>query len=43
MIQEKLYKLDFDMLKSINDLDFVETVRGTYTGSAASIGPVFEK
>jgi hypothetical protein len=37
------HKIDFDMLKRINDLDFVETIRGTYTGSAASIGPVYEK
>ncbi len=36
------HKLDFDLLKQINDVDYVLEVRGTYTGSSASMGPSHE-
>jgi hypothetical protein len=37
------HKINFDMLKMINDIEFVERIRGTYTGGGlASIGPVYE-
>jgi hypothetical protein len=38
------HKINFDMLKMINDIDFVDRIRGTYAGGGvASIGPVYEK
>jgi hypothetical protein len=38
------HKLDFDMLKMINDIDFVERIRGTYSGGGmASLGPTYDK
>ena len=37
------YKINFDMLKMINDIEFVERIRGTYAGGGlASIGPVYD-
>ena len=37
------HKINFDMLKMINDIEFVERIRGTYAGGGlASIGPVYE-
>ena len=37
------HKVNFDMLKMINDIETVERIRGTYTGGGmASIGPVYE-
>ena len=37
------HKINFDMLKMINDIEFVERIRGTYSGGGlASIGPVYE-
>jgi hypothetical protein len=33
----------FDMLKMINDIEFVDRIRGTYAGVQASIGPVYKK
>ena len=36
------HKINFDMLKMINDIEFVERIRGTYaSGGMASIGPVY--
>lgn len=36
------HKVDFNMLKMINDVEFVERIRGTYSGGGlASIGPVY--
>jgi hypothetical protein len=38
------HKIDFNMLKMINDIDFVERIRGTYAGGGmASIGPVYDR
>ncbi|MFZ0510030.1 MAG: hypothetical protein WAM14_00360 [Candidatus Nitrosopolaris sp.] len=38
------HKVNFDMLKMINDIDIVDRIRGTYAGGGmASIGPVYEK
>lgn len=38
------HKIDFKMLKMINDLDYVERVRGTYAGGGmASIGPTYDR
>ena len=38
------HKIGFELLKEINDMDFVESIRGTYSGSGiASIGPVYER
>lgn len=38
------HKIDFKMLKTINDIDYVERVRGTYAGGGmASIGPAYDK
>jgi hypothetical protein len=37
------HKIDFNMLKMINDIDFVERIRGTYSGSMASIGPSYDR
>lgn len=37
------HRVNFDMLKMINDLEFVDRIRGTYAGVQASIGPVYEK
>ena len=31
------HKIDFNMLEMINDIDFVERIRGTYSGSMLSI------
>lgn len=37
------HKIDFDILKVINDIETVERIRGTYAGGGmASIGPVYE-
>ena len=37
------HKIDFKMLKRINDIDFVERIKGTYAGGGmASIGPVYD-
>jgi hypothetical protein len=37
------HKIDFDILKMINDIETVERIRGTYAGGGmASIGPVYE-
>ena len=37
------HKIDFDILKMINDIEFVQRIRGTYAGGGmASIGPVYE-
>ena len=33
------HKLDYDILKQINDIDDILEVTGTYTGSMMSIGP----
>lgn len=38
------HKIDFKMLKMINDIDSVERIRGTYAGDGmASIGPVYDR
>ena len=37
------HKIDFNMLKMINDIDFVEKIRGTYSGSMASLGPSYDR
>lgn len=38
------HKINFDLLKMINDIDFVEAIRGTYSGGGiASIGPVYDR
>jgi hypothetical protein len=37
------HKIDFNMLKMINDIDFVERIRETYSGSMASIGPSYDR
>ena len=38
------HKVSFELLKEINDFDFVESIKGTYSGSGiASIGPVYER
>ncbi|MGB8032202.1 MAG: hypothetical protein WCF03_00060 [Nitrososphaeraceae archaeon] len=37
------HRIDFDMLKMINDIETVERIRGTYSGGGmASIGPVYD-
>jgi hypothetical protein len=37
------HKIDFEILKMINDIDLVERIRGTYAGGGmASIGPVYD-
>ena len=37
------HKINFDMLKMVNDIEFVERIRGTYAGGGmASIGPVYD-
>jgi hypothetical protein len=36
------HKLDYDILKQINDFDDILEVTGTYMGSMASIGPSHE-
>jgi hypothetical protein len=37
------HKINFDMLKMINDIETVERIRGTYSGGGmASIGPVYD-
>src|ERR671930_925689 len=36
------HKVNFDMLKMINDIEFVERIRGTYSGSTASLGPAYD-
>ena len=37
------HKIDFNMLKMINDIDFVERIRGTFSGSMASQGPSYDR
>jgi hypothetical protein len=37
------HKIDFDMLKMINDIDFVERIRGTYLGSMASLALPYDR
>ena len=37
------HKIDFNMLKMINDIDFVERIRGTYSGSMASLGASYDR
>jgi hypothetical protein len=38
------HKISFELLKEINDFDYVESIKGTYSGSGiASIGPVYEQ
>ena len=38
------HKINLDMLKMINDIEFVERIRDTYAGGGmASIGPVYER
>jgi predicted dithiol-disulfide oxidoreductase (DUF899 family) len=38
------HKIGFELLKTINAIDFVESIKGTYSGSGiASIGPVHER
>ena len=37
------HRINFDMLKMINDIEYVDRIRGTYAGVQASIGPVYEK
>ena len=38
------HKIGFELLKEINDFDFVESIKGTYSGSGiASIGPVYDR
>jgi hypothetical protein len=34
------HKIDFNMLKMINDIDFVERIRGTYSGSISLAQPI---
>ncbi len=36
------HKLDYDILKQINDFDDILEVTGTYMGSMTSIGPSHE-
>ena len=37
------HRINFDMLKMINDIDDVERIRGTYGGDGmSSIGPVYD-
>jgi hypothetical protein len=37
------HRVNFNLLKMINDIDFVERIRGTYArGGMASIGPVYD-
>ena len=37
------HRVNFNMLKMINDIDFVERIRGTYAHAGmASIGPVYD-
>ena len=37
------HKINFDMLKMVNDIEFVERIRGTYAGGGmASMGPVYD-
>jgi hypothetical protein len=38
------HKVSFELLKEINDIDWVESIKGTYSGSGiASIGPTYER
>lgn len=37
------HKIDFDMLKMINDIDFVERIRGTYSGSMVSLATSYDR
>ncbi|HYZ60517.1 MAG TPA: hypothetical protein VE544_12745 [Nitrososphaeraceae archaeon] len=38
------HKISFELLKEMNDRDFVESIKGTYSGSGiASIGPTYER
>jgi len=36
-------RVNFDIIKMINDIEFVDRIRGTYAGVQGSIGPVCEK
>jgi hypothetical protein len=38
------HRINFEMLKMINDIDVVEAIKGTYSGGGlASIGPTYER
>jgi hypothetical protein len=37
------HRVNFDLLKMINDNEFVERIRGTFIGGMASIGPSYER
>jgi hypothetical protein len=38
------HRINFELLKMINDIDFVETIKGTYSGGGmVSIGPTYER
>jgi hypothetical protein len=36
-------RINFDLLKMLNDNEFVEKIRGTYIGGMASMGPSYER
>src|SRR5215831_6608153 len=36
-------RVNFDIIKMINDIEFVDRIRGTYAGVQGSIGSVCEK
>ena len=39
-----VHRINFEILKMVNDIDFVEAIKGTYSGGAlASIGPTHER
>lgn len=38
------HKINFELLKMINDIDVVEAIKGTYSGGGlASIGPTYDR
>lgn len=37
------YRINFDLLKRINDIESVELIKGTYVSGMASIGPTYER
>jgi hypothetical protein len=38
------HRINFDLLKMINDNEFVEVIRGSYSfGGTASIGPSYDR
>jgi hypothetical protein len=38
------HKINFELLKMINDIDFVEMIKGTFSGGGmASIGPTYDR